>query len=266
MKFSLILVLLYSFVCATTCLPDLQNICNEDVFDYENKKINSFFNFKFNNTIPELNQLLISNSLNFDDWSHSQKKVKEILEKKDVFNNVIKNFYTETNFNIFNSSDILRIRNSVVETKDYFFTWSKKINSSQKIVYDAVQNTLNLNYDLFGRLFLLKNNRINEKIIPPDVPIYLLMGLEEELNGTGVTALGDLSDENFLFRFFSERIFKFNNITLDSKILKDDPEFVNSLSIYIPVSKFNYNPNDSCAFALGLPEFYKEYNLKFSRN
>ena len=73
MKFNLVLSLIFCVICSINCLEmEFKQICQ--AIDYNDIKANSYLRFEQIIYFPKLNQLLINETIKFEDWSKNEKR------------------------------------------------------------------------------------------------------------------------------------------------------------------------------------------------
>ena len=102
--------------------------------------------------------------------------------------------------------------------------------------------------EFLQNLAVVKNNKLNEKIVPEEFMAYLQIYLGENLNpGQQVVFLN-----HFHYYLYIERILRFDNVTVTDQ---DTQLFA---SVVVPIA--NYHKSEgACTPASELPSFFREY-------
>ena len=102
--------------------------------------------------------------------------------------------------------------------------------------------------EFLQNLVNVKNNKLNEKIVPQDFMAYLQIYLGENLKpGQQMVFLN-----HFEYYFYVERILRFDNVTVGA----ENTQLFSS--VVVPIANY-YKSKDSCTPAFELPSFFREY-------
>ena len=247
-------LLSHFWLACVNCLK-LQNICNEDTFQYHNQTVNSFHRIELSNRLPRIGNYAADELLNFYDYFES--RLAERLESnKKAYNSRLIELYSEGLLN----SPQFTFENHT--TANGLFAVLRAMRTFQ-VSGDQSEGQVKLN-ETIGRiekgwllakhLMQYKRDFLQKTILSVEKFLKIIGALKADKYETMVFQNEQISEiyRKGIFRFDKFQLHRHSALFFDWKSIGEM-----FYSTYLPFTSSRYVNDSSCQKAKDLPVFFR---------
>ena len=252
--FNLLICLLCSISGSlTNRISSLEDVCSDDIFGFAGYEVNSFYRVVGNNfTLSKLDDLLLKD-LNFDTWTSNQTELDELTRQIDLYNQIITNVYGDFFNKEDNYSEIIVHKWNAIEVYKYFIRWKNRIGFGEKFTWYHIEAVIFRRCSkFFDYIMKFKTSDLLEEAMSRTELSNYLKTINEK---TDPLKQQLIFPKNNMDYYYNQHILKMDKFlfyepNVDSKL---------SFNIFVPVYRADYDANQPCTPAKGLPAFYVKH-------
>ena len=237
------------------CAPKfyLEPMCKNEVFDFEDQKVNAFYRVELNYTLRNLSQLLLPEDLKFETWSNNDTEVQLLYKTKNQFNKLMEDFYNRQTIDRVDSSVVYLHKKAIFRVWDLFSSFKGRVGFGESSSLYTIDSTIKAAAEFFHDIMSLKSDLLAPNLIKKDDLKVLIVEIERIM---------EIPVEQFVFEnhashfYYNKRILQMKNFIFDTADFTAQALF----TVFIPVhSKDTTNsPTYPCRKAKLLPAFYNQ--------